>query len=136
MPIGHITCCCCPFTPPAAVLSTCNCTPQTPHTLRYTSATLQVSIVAFKKGQMEVLAHAWDRSLGGRDLDNALTAHFADEFKAKTGLDINENAKARYRMKTQVEKARQTLTINPKVPINVECLMEDMDFRCALLGSV
>jgi heat shock 70kDa protein 4 len=92
-----------------------------------------VSIVAFKKGQMEVKAHAWDRNLGGRDLDNVLTAHFAAEFKAKTGLDIYTNAKARYRMKVQVEKCRQTLTINPQVPINVECLMEDNDFRCAQL---
>lgn len=81
---------------------------------------------------MEVRAHSWDRCLGGRDLDNVLTAHFGAEFKAKTGLDIFENAKARYRMKTAVEKCRQTLTTNPKVPINVECLMEDTDFRCAM----
>jgi heat shock 70kDa protein 4 len=92
---------------------------------------VQVSIVAFKKGQMEVKAHTWDRNLGGRDLDNVLTAHFAAEFKAKSGLDITQNAKARYRMKAQVEKCRQQLTINPQVPINVECLMEDIDFRCA-----
>lgn len=89
----------------------------------------QVCIVAFKKAQMEVKAHAWDRSLGGRDLDAVLVAHFGDEFKSKTGFNISENAKAGFRMKTQVEKSRQILTTGPQAPISVECLMEDTDFR-------
>jgi heat shock 70kDa protein 4 len=79
---------------------------------------------------MEVKAHGWDRSLGGRDLDTALVAHFAEQFKAKTGLNILENAKARFRMAAQVTRCRQMLTSNPEAPISVECLMEDTDFRC------
>jgi heat shock 70kDa protein 4 len=92
----------------------------------------QVSIVAFKKGQMEVKAHSWDRSLGGRDLDNVLLEHFAGEFKAKHGLDVLKNVKAIYRLRTQIEKCRCQLTSNPKAPMDVECLMEDLDFRCVL----
>ena len=38
---------------------------------------MQVSLVAFKKGQLRVLSHAWDRNLGGRDLDNVLFEYFA-----------------------------------------------------------
>lgn len=79
---------------------------------------------------MEVKAHAWDRALGGRDLDAALVAHFAEQFKAKTGLNIMENPKSVFRMTTQATRTRQMLTINPEAPISVECLMEDTDFRC------
>ena len=78
---------------------------------------------------MEVKAHAWDRSLGGRDFDAVLAAHFAAEFKTKTGLDITQSPKAGFRMKVQVEKTRQILTTGPQAPISVECLMEDTDFR-------
>ena len=38
---------------------------------------LQVCVVALKKGQLQVLANAWDRDLGGRNLDLVLFEHFA-----------------------------------------------------------
>jgi hypothetical protein len=76
---------------------------------------LQVSIVSFKKGTMEVKAHAWDRNLGGRDLDEVLVRHFADEFKAKHNLDIYTSQKALFRMRTSAERTRQMLTVNPQV---------------------
>ena len=48
-----------------------------------------------------MLAHGYDRALGGRDLDTALIAHFAAEFKAKTKLDIMTAPRARLRMKVR-----------------------------------
>lgn len=33
-------------------------------------------VVALKKGQLQVLSNAWDRDLGGRDLDAVLFEHF------------------------------------------------------------
>ena len=36
----------------------------------------QVCVVALKKGQLQVLSNAWDRDLGGRDLDAVLFEHF------------------------------------------------------------
>lgn len=77
---------------------------------------MQVSIVAFKKGSMEVKAHAWDKNLGGRDLDEVLVRHFAGEFKAKHNLDIFQSQKALFRMRTSCERTRQMLTVNPQVP--------------------
>ena len=47
--------------------------------------------MAFKKGQLRVLSHAWDRNLGGRDLDNVLFEHFAQEFQEKYKLDVHTN---------------------------------------------
>ena len=40
-------------------------------------AGLQVCVVALKKGQLQVLSNAWDRDLGGRNLDLVLFEHFA-----------------------------------------------------------
>ena len=65
---------------------------------------LQVSIVAFKKGQLRVLSHAWDRNLGGRDFDEVLFEHFVKEFNAKYKLDIKSNARASFRLRTACEK--------------------------------
>lgn len=97
---------------------------------------MQICVAAFKKSSMEIKAHTWDRSLGGRDLDAVLVQHFGEQFKAKTGLDITQSPKSLFRMATQVTKTRQMLTINPQAPISVECLMEDTDFRCASLSSM
>jgi len=66
-----------------------------------------VSIVAFKKGQLRVLAHSWDRNLGGRDFDAALFDHFVAEFQAKHKLDVRTNARASFRLRVACEKVRR-----------------------------
>ena len=65
---------------------------------------MQVSIVAFTKGKLQVLAHAWDRNLGGRDFDEVLFDHFCDEFGAKHKIDIKTNARASFRLRLACEK--------------------------------
>ena len=63
-----------------------------------------MSIVAFKKGQLRVLSHAWDRNLGGRDLDNVLFEHFAQEFQEKYKLDVHTNLRGSFRLRMACEK--------------------------------
>ncbi len=65
-----------------------------------------MSIVAFKKGQLRVLSHAWDRNLGGRDLDNVLFNYFANEFKEKYKLDVRTNPKSSFRLRVGCEKVQ------------------------------
>ena len=67
---------------------------------------LQVSIVAFKKGKLEVLAHAWDRNLGGRDFDEVLYDYFVKEFGDKYKIDIRSNPRASFRLRMACEKVR------------------------------
>lgn len=67
-------------------------------------AQLQVSIVAFKKGQLQVLAHGWDRNLGGRNFDDVLYDHFVKEFNAKYKLDVNSSPRASFRLRLACEK--------------------------------
>lgn len=44
-------------------------------------ASMQVCIAEFRKGQLKVLSHSYDRSLDGRDFDEALFHQFAAKFK-------------------------------------------------------
>lgn len=69
------------------------------------SCLVQVSIVAFRKGKLQVLSHAWDRNLGGRDFDEVLFDHFCEEFGGKHKIDIKSNARASFRLRMACEKA-------------------------------
>ncbi|TGZ78549.1 heat shock protein 70 [Ascodesmis nigricans] len=85
------------------------------------------SIVSFRKGELTVLATAYDRHFGGRNIDAALIDHFAEEFKGKYKIDIKSNAKAYFRVAAAVEKLKKVLSANTQAPISVESVMEDID---------
>lgn len=89
----------------------------------------QAAVVAFRKGQLRVLGAAADASVGGRDLDEALFAHFADQFDAKHGLSIRSSPRAAFRLRTACEKAKKVLTTNPEATFAVECLQNDVDVQ-------
>jgi len=65
---------------------------------------LQVTVVAFKRGQLKVLSVEWDRDLGGKDFDEVLFTHFVEEFDAKYKIDIRSNKRASFRLRLAVEK--------------------------------
>ncbi|CAN6326868.1 unnamed protein product [Urochloa humidicola] len=92
-------------------------------------ASMQVSIVGYKKGQLKMLAHAYDRSLGGRDFDEALFKHFAAKFKEEYKIDVYQNARACLRLRVACEKLKKVLSANPEAPLNIECLMDEKDVR-------
>ncbi|KIK69477.1 hypothetical protein GYMLUDRAFT_53862 [Collybiopsis luxurians FD-317 M1] len=90
-------------------------------------SSLSVSIVAFSKGQLIVKATAYDRHLGGRDIDYALVRHFSKEFKEKYKIDVLSNPKATFRLAAAAEKLKKVLSANAEAPINVESIMNDID---------
>lgn len=90
-------------------------------------ASTQVCVVALKKGQLVVLANAWDRNLGGRDFDHVLFDHFASEFQEKHKVDVRSSARSSYRLLRACERTKRVLTTNPEAPINVESLTPDVD---------
>ena len=89
----------------------------------------QVSIAAFELGQMKILSHAFDRSLGGRDFDEVLFNHFAAQFKEQYSIDVYSNAKACIRLRAACEKLKKVLSANPEAPLNIECLMDEKDVK-------
>lgn len=92
-------------------------------------ASLQVCIAGFKKGQLKILGHSYDRSLGGRDFDEVLFQHFAAKFREEYKIDVFQNARACIRLRAACEKLKKVLSANPEAPLNIECLMEEKDVR-------
>ncbi|KAA8541820.1 hypothetical protein F0562_022972 [Nyssa sinensis] len=92
-------------------------------------SSLQVCIVGFKKGQLKILGHSFDQSLGGRDFDEALFQHFAAKFKEDYKIDVFQNARACIRLRAACEKLKKVLSANPEAPLNIECLMDEKDVR-------
>ncbi|PON36007.1 Heat shock protein 70 family [Parasponia andersonii] len=92
-------------------------------------ASMQVCIAGFKKGQLKILSHSFDRSLGGRDFDEALFQHFAAKFKEEYKIDVFQNARACLRLRAACEKLKKMLSANPEAPLNIECLMDEKDVR-------
>lgn len=90
-------------------------------------SSLSVAIVAFSKGQLTVKSTAYDRNLGGRDIDYALVQHFAAEFKTKYKIDVLSNPKAIFRLTAGCEKMKKILSANAEAPLNVENIMMDVD---------
>ncbi|KAG8863275.1 adenyl-nucleotide exchange factor sse1 [Tulasnella sp. 330] len=91
-----------------------------------------VAVVAFSAGQFHVKSTAYDRHFGGRDLDMALVEHFAAEFKEKYKIDVMSNAKARFRLLSQVERLKKILSANAEGVLSVESIMNDIDVSSRL----
>ncbi|KAI5065278.1 hypothetical protein GOP47_0019973 [Adiantum capillus-veneris] len=92
-------------------------------------AAMQICVVAFRKGQLKVLAHAFDRSLGGRDFDEVLFQYFCGKFKEEYKIDVPSNSRACQRLRSACEKMKKVLSANAEAPLNIECLMDEKDVR-------
>ena len=90
---------------------------------------MQCSVVEFTSKGLKVLSTGYDINLGGGAFDNAMFHHFCEEFKEKYKIDIKSSPRASFRLKTAIEKVKKVLSANPEAPINIECLMNDVDVR-------
>ncbi|KAH0828092.1 heat shock protein 70 family [Lanmaoa asiatica] len=88
---------------------------------------MSVAVVAFSKGQLVVKSSAYDRHLGGRDIDYALLKHFATEFKTKYKIDVLSSPKATFRLGVGCERLKKILSANTEAPLSVESIMNDVD---------
>uniref|UniRef100_A0A8C3LD87 Heat shock 70 kDa protein 4 n=1 Tax=Chrysolophus pictus TaxID=9089 RepID=A0A8C3LD87_CHRPC len=88
----------------------------------------QVSICAFNKGKLKVLATAFDTTLGGRKFDEMLVEYFCEEFGKKYKLDIKSKIRALLRLYQECEKLKKLMSANASdLPLNIECFMNDID---------
>ncbi|KAL6053180.1 hypothetical protein STEG23_025356 [Scotinomys teguina] len=88
----------------------------------------QVSICAFNKGKLKVLATAFDTTLGGRKFDEVLVNHFCEEFGKKYKLDIKSKVRALLRLSQECEKLKKLMSANASdLPLSIECFMNDID---------
>ncbi|MCI4381593.1 hypothetical protein PGIGA_G00253800 [Pangasianodon gigas] len=88
----------------------------------------QVSVCAFNKGKLKVLATAFDAQLGGKDFDEVLVNHFCEEFGKKYKLDVKSKPRALVRLYQECEKLKKLMSANSSdLPLNIECFMNDID---------
>lgn len=88
----------------------------------------QVSVCAFNKGKLKVLATAFDPVVGGRKFDDVLVAYFCEEFGKKYKLDIKSKIRPVLRLAQECEKLKKLMSANAsELPLNIECFMNDID---------
>lgn len=86
--------------------------------------TLDVSVVRMEAGVIEVLCSHGDVHLGGDDLDEALLNLVARQFQEEHGIDLRQNAQARYRLLLACEQAKRRLSTDDTTQIAEEFIGE------------
>jgi len=94
--------------------------------------TLDVTLLAIEEGIFEVKATAGDTHLGGEDFDSRIVNHFVQEFLRKTKRDLSSNPRALRRLRTACERAKRTLSSANSASIEIEYLLEGIDFYTSL----
>jgi len=94
--------------------------------------THDVSILTLDGGIFEVKATGGDTHLGGSDIDNLIVEWLCDDIKKKTKKDVRENARALKRLNIAAEKAKKTLSASTTTTIEVESLMDGVDYSTTL----
>ncbi|KAL3944996.1 MAG: hypothetical protein SGBAC_000916 [Bacillariaceae sp.] len=100
-----------------------------------------VTIVSFEPGKLIVKSSCFDEDLGGRDFDFAIADWLANKFVEKYSKKLSstpqKKPKVMLKLLAAAEKAKKTLS--PKgvkeASINLECLMEDLDFNIMLKAA-
>ncbi|MBM4376687.1 MAG: molecular chaperone DnaK [Deltaproteobacteria bacterium] len=81
--------------------------------------TFDVSVMRIESGVFSVKATLGDTHLGGEDFDLRVVDKLADEFKARTDIDLRRDRMALQRLKEAAEKAKHELSSSLETEINL-----------------
>lgn len=81
--------------------------------------TFDISVLEVGESVIEVKATGGDSHMGGEDIDQAIIAHIADEFKKESGNDIRKDVLALQRLKEAAEKAKHELSTTSETEVNI-----------------
>ena len=90
--------------------------------------TFDVSILTIDNGVFEVIATSGDTHLGGEDFDQRVIDHFIKVIKKKQSVDISGDKRAIQKLKREVENSKRALSSTHEVKIEIEDLVEGLDF--------
>lgn len=79
--------------------------------------TFDVTIVEIAGNEINVLASTGDHQLGGKDWDDALMRHVAQEFQRKHGVDPLDDLVAYHDLRQKCVSAKLSLSRRPKVSV-------------------
>lgn len=90
--------------------------------------TFDVSLLKLDDEVFEVLATSGDTHLGGQDFDNRMIDYLVGIFDKKSGLSLRSDSRALGKLKREVEKAKRSLSSQHVARIEIESLMDGIDF--------
>ena len=91
--------------------------------------TFDVSLLTIDNEVFEVEATAGDTHLGGEDFDQRVLQYFIKLIKTKYNKDISTDKRAMQKLKGEVEKAKRDLSSVIQTKIEIENLVEGVDFK-------
>eukprot|EP01069_Polyplicarium_translucidae_P008432 Polyplicarium_translucidae@DN3222_c4_g1_i1.p1 len=90
--------------------------------------TFDVSLLTIDNGVFEVVATNGDTHLGGEDFDQRVMDYFITIFDKKHGVNMRSNKKALQKLRREVEKGKRALSSTHQVEIEIEGIMDELDF--------
>lgn len=102
--------------------------------------TFDVTCLQMNEGVLQVKATGGDTHLGGQDVDQTIvewclsqiTESHGNEFVSK----LHKSERSMSRLRRAVETAKKTLSTTQSVDIEVDCLLDDVDFSAVLTRQV
>jgi heat shock protein 5 len=94
--------------------------------------TFDVSVLTIDNGVFEVISTSGDTHLGGEDFDQRTMDHFIKLIQKKFGKDLSTDKRAIQKLKREVEKAKRALSNPHETNIEVEGLIDGVDFSDVL----
>ena len=91
--------------------------------------TFDVSLLTIDNEVFEVEATAGDTHLGGEDFDQRVLQYFIELIKTNHKSDISADKRAMQKLKGEVEKAKRDLSSVIQTKIEIENLVEGVDFK-------
>jgi len=85
---------------------------------------------------IEVRSTDGDAHMGGRDIDQAIVRHIAEEFKKESGIDVTKDPLALQRLDEAAEKAKIELSTVTDTEVNIPFITSDADGPKHLLLTI
>jgi len=90
--------------------------------------TFDVTLLTIDNGVFEVLSTNGDTHLGGEDFDQRVMAYFIKMLKKRDGTDVQKDKRALQKLRREVERVKRTLSSQHQARLEIEGLMEGIDF--------
>jgi heat shock protein 5 len=94
--------------------------------------TFDVTLLTIDNGVFEVLATSGDTHLGGEDFDQRVMQYFIKMVKKRDNIDIATDKRALQKLRREVERVKRTLSTQHQARLEIEGLMEGLDFSESL----
>jgi endoplasmic reticulum chaperone BiP len=90
--------------------------------------TFDVTALTIDNGVFEVLATNGDTHLGGEDFDQRVMKYFMKEFQKKFNKDMSGDARAKQKLRREVERVKRVLSSQPSARLEIEALFDGIDY--------